>query len=169
LKQPSQRRQASTPGGRGPERLVDATPPIPAVHPPSASAAWALLYVGIAPKRPSSTGVDRTIATRISKDHRGGNIGGSTFRQSLAALLLAPLGLVAKSGHGRARLVDEKPLSTWIDTNCALTTATTAKPWTIEDTVIRELRAPLNLRPGYHPYRFVVHEARASLRRDCGL
>ena len=31
-----------------PERLVDAAPPIPAVHPPGASDDWALLYVGIA-------------------------------------------------------------------------------------------------------------------------
>ena len=51
-----------------PERLVDATPPIPPVHPPGASDDWALLYVGIAPKRPSKTGVDRTIAARVSKD-----------------------------------------------------------------------------------------------------
>lgn len=152
-----------------PERLVDATPPIPIVHPPGTADDWALLYVGIAPKRPSKTGVDRTIAARIAKDHRGGNIGGSTFRQSLAALVREHVRLVAKSGHGRARLVDEKPLSVWIDTNCALTTALTVKPWSIEDAVIRELYAPLNLRPGYHPFRFRVHEARAALRRDCGL
>jgi hypothetical protein len=152
-----------------PERLVDSTPRIPAVHPPRGPGDWVLLYVGIAPKRPSRTGGDRTIAARVSKDHRGGNIGGSTFRQSLAALLREHLGLVAKSGHDRPRLIDEKPLSAWIDKHCALTTAITDKPWSIEDEVIRELRAPLNLRPGYHPFRLLVQEARAALRRDCGL
>jgi hypothetical protein len=88
-----------------PERLADSQPPIPAVYPSEASDDWALLYVGIAPKRPSRAGADRTIAARISKDHRGGNIGGSTFRQSLAALLRERLGLVTKSGHDRACLV----------------------------------------------------------------
>jgi hypothetical protein len=43
------------------------------------------------------------------------------------------------------------------------------QPWSIEDRVIHELRAPLNLRPGYHPFRVYVHEARRALRRDCGL
>ena len=151
-----------------PKHLVDAIPPIPSVHSLGADG-WALLYVGIAPKRPSRTGADRTVAARISKDHRTGNIGGSTFRQSLAALLREHLGLIAKPGHDRARLVDEKQLSAWIDTRCALTIASTVRPWDTEDDVIRELRAPLNLRPGYHPFRFLVEEARSALRRDCGL
>lgn len=150
-----------------PANLTDADPPIPAVYPPGSSPEWSLLYVGIAPKRPSQTGVDRTIAARISKDHRGGNIGGSTFRQSLASILRTSLALSPKHGHDRARLVDESPLSQWIDATCGLTTAATATPSRIEDDVVRTLGAPLNLRPGYHEFRFVVEEARRALRRDC--
>jgi hypothetical protein len=150
-----------------PANLTDADPPIPAVYPPGSLPGWSLLYVGIAPKHPSKTGVDRTIAARISKDHRGGNIGGSTFRQSLASILRTSLALSPKRGHERARLVDEAPLSRWIDATCALTTAVTATPSRVEDDVIRTLGAPLNLRPGYHEFRFVVEEARRALRRDC--
>jgi hypothetical protein len=149
------------------DRLSDATPPIPAVRPAGSRGGWALLYVGIAPKRPSRGGADRTLAERILKDHRSGNIGGSTFRQSLAALLRAQLALVPKVGHRRARVKDERPLSAWIDSNCALTTAVTAKPWLAEDEVIRALHPPLNLRPGYHEFRAHVEEARRLLRDDC--
>jgi hypothetical protein len=152
-----------------PERLIDSTPEIPAVQPAGGPADWALLYVGIAPKRPSRTGVDRTIAARISKDHRGGTIGGSTLRQSLAALLRDSLGLSPRLGRDRPRLLDEQPLSQWIVENCALTTAVRAEPWTIEEEVIRLTAAPLNLVPGYHDFRHVVREARERLRRDCGV
>ena len=43
-----------------------------------------LLYVGIAPRRPSSR---QTLRTRIVGNHLRGNVGASTFRLSLAALL----------------------------------------------------------------------------------
>lgn len=43
-----------------------------------------LLYVGIAPKDARSKA---TLRSRIRGQHLGGNIGSSTFRQSLAALL----------------------------------------------------------------------------------
>src|SRR5207253_9267471 len=59
------------------------------------------------------------------------------FRQSLAAILRQSLALSPRAGRDRARLVDERPLSQWIEENCALTTAVVAKPWTIEDEVIR--------------------------------
>jgi hypothetical protein len=42
------------------------------------------LYVGVAPKRPSSRA---TLRSRIRGQYLAGNIGSSTFRQSLAALL----------------------------------------------------------------------------------
>jgi hypothetical protein len=152
-----------------PERLLDATPPIPRVHRAGARSDWALLYVGIAPKRPSRTGLDRTIATRVSKDHRNGNIGGSTYRQSHASHLVKELDLESRGGHDRPRLLDERPLSQWIDEYCALTTAVRAEPWAIEDEVIRLTVAPFNLVPGYHAYRHVVRDARERLRRDCGV
>lgn len=153
-----------------PACLSEAVPAIPLVCPSGSPAGWALLYVGIAPRGTRSrAAVERTIAARISKDHRSGNIGGSTFRQSLASLLRGSLALLPKQGHDRARLVTEAPLSLWISAHCALTTAVTATPSRIEDEVIRTLCAPLNLRPGYHEFRFAVEQARRALRHNCGL
>ncbi len=74
------------------DRLADATPAIPSVEPPSAGNLVAPLRRHRAEAQ-SPTGVDRTIAARISKDHRGGNIGGSTVRQSLAAVMRDSLAL----------------------------------------------------------------------------
>src|SRR4051794_5059599 len=48
-----------------------------------------LLYVGVAPKGAQSTA---TLRSRIHGQHLRGNIGSSTFRQSLAALLLEEQG-----------------------------------------------------------------------------
>src|SRR4051812_13283537 len=69
-------------------RLRDAEPAIPLRRPDGADSPWSLLYVGIAPKGQTSK---RTVATRLQKDHRNGNVGGSTFRQSMASLLLRHL------------------------------------------------------------------------------
>jgi hypothetical protein len=149
----------------GTDYLADARPPFPEVRLPSAGSQWSLLYVGIGPKRPGK----RTLSDRLRKDHRSGSIGSSTFRQSLAALLVDKLELRAKSGHDRSRLVDEMPLSEWIYGHCGVSAVAVARPWDYEDEVIRHLNPPLNLKPGFHPYRHDVDRAREELRRACGL
>ncbi len=149
----------------GTDHLADASPPFPEVRTASAGPGWSLLYVGIGPKRPGK----RTLSDRVRKDHRGRSIGSSTFRQSLAALLIDKLELRAKPGHDRSRLLDETPLSEWIDAHCGVSAVAVARPWDYEDEVIRRLNPPLNLRPGFHPYRHDVDRARKKLRRACGL
>ena len=151
-----------------PTRLSDASPLIPPVH-PTASCKWALLYVGIAPKRPSSDGPDRTLADRVQGDHRNGSIGNSTFRQSLAALLIGLLDLRPKRGYDRSRIENETALSDWIEEHCRVTMAECPTPWTVEDEVIRLMRPPLNLKPGYHEFRRQVGKARKTLRELCGV
>lgn len=79
------------------DHLGDALPPLPGVRPEGAARPWSLLYVGIGPKRPGS----QTLRDRLRKDHRGSSIGSSTFRQSLAALLMDYLKLTPKRGHDR--------------------------------------------------------------------
>lgn len=148
--------------------LSDASPPIPPVR-PAASHNWALLYVGIAPRGASPKGRDRTVAERIQGDHRNGNIRKSTLRQSLAALLIGHLDLRPKRGHDRARIENETALSDWIEEHCRVTIAECPTPWTVEDEVIRLMRPPLNLRPGYHEFRFHVSTARRALRQLCGV
>lgn len=71
-------------------QLGTASPAIPYEARSPISSDWSLLYVGISPDKPSS---NRNIAIRFSKDHSGGNIGGSTFRKSLAALMMGGLRL----------------------------------------------------------------------------
>jgi hypothetical protein len=144
--------------------LRDAEPAIPPVRPAGVRKSWALLYVGIAPR--DSTG-KRTLIDRLNRDHHGGNIGGSTLRLSLASLLRNRLSLTPKLGHDRARIVEEEDLTRWIDTNLGLTLAPVPEPWDLEVTVIRSMNPPLNLVPGFHPFRHVVRAARDQLRAAC--
>jgi hypothetical protein len=127
---------------------------------------WSLLYVGISPSRAGSS---RTVAARFAKDHVGGNIGGSTFRQSLAALLMSHLGLEPRTGSDRSRLVTEGPLSDWIDAACGLTFAEAQNPWQAERAVIQALNPPLNIDMGTHSFRADVSRCRAELKRACFL
>lgn len=166
-------RDASAPGLCGmyawwaaASHLKDAQPPIPLVRAGVEDGAWSLLYVGIGPKRAESK---RSLADRLRKDHRGKSIGSSTFRQSIAALLLEHLGLEPKSGYDRSRLMDESPLTDWIDGFCGLSVVSIQRPWEYEEAVIRDLNPPLNLRPGFHPFRHEVSRRRGELRRKCGL
>jgi hypothetical protein len=54
-----------------------------------------LLYVGIAPRKPSAAGSvsQSTLRKRITRNHLGNRIGSSTLRRSLAALLRKDLSL----------------------------------------------------------------------------
>jgi hypothetical protein len=145
----------------------DAVPEIPAVLPKGVFVSQRLLYIGICPSR-ASLKSKRNLCDRLGRDHRGGNIGASTFRFSLAALLQKKLELQPKAGHGRARIIDELPLKNWIEQCCKCTIAQHIEPWTIEESVIRELNPPLNLSPGFHPFRAYVSDARRALEHACG-
>jgi GIY-YIG catalytic domain len=59
-------------------------------HPHPAKPELGLLYIGISPKRPSSSGL---IRSRVVNQHVKGNTSSSTFRFVLASLLLDELGL----------------------------------------------------------------------------
>ncbi len=90
------------------ERRADAQPQIPSEPRPPVDDEWSLLYVGIFAEQHLSR---RTVAVRFNRDHSGGMIGNSTFRQSLASLLIGNLGPQPLSGYDRSRLLDEGPLS----------------------------------------------------------
>jgi hypothetical protein len=146
--------------------LSKATPAIPFEHRDPTNRQWSLLYVGISPNGPRSA---RNIAIRFAKDHTSGNIGGSTFRQSLAALTMEGLALQPRRGSDRSRLISEAPLSRWIEDFCGVTFAPVERPWEIEAEVIRLLNPPLNIDNGTHPFRLEVKACRAALRQACGL
>lgn len=149
------------------ECLIQAVPPIPWEHRPPVSARWSLLYVGISPSGPNTS---RNIAIRFTKDHTGGNIGSSTFRQSVASLYLQALELQPRIGSDRTRLISETRLSQWIEASCGVTFAAADRPWDKEAEIISLLNPPLNLdHKGTHTFRFEVRARRAALARACKL
>ncbi|NJC05757.1 hypothetical protein GGQ97_001550 [Sphingomonas kaistensis] len=148
------------------QHLEDTSVPLPYEQRPPTPAEWSLLYVGISPSGPAST---LDVSSRVARNHVGGNIGSSTFRQTLAVLLVAKLRLQPRTGSDRARLTDEKPPSDWLKQSCGLTYALVADPWLLEPAVISELAPPLNISHGCHPYAQVAKRTRMELRRACGL
>ena len=123
-----------------------------------------LLYVGIAPSRSSSKA---TLRSRVCGQHLRGNIGSSTFRQSLAALLADAEGWSARRRGSRALLEDvhNRALSQWQRDNLRLAWAEHASPWEIEHGVIAALAPPLNLAGNKsHPLRIRLSNARKALR-----
>lgn len=148
------------------DRLAAAVPAFPYEARAPASSDWSLLYVGISPNSPFSS---RNIAIRFARDHTGGTIRNSTFRQSIASLTMGSLMLQPLRGRDRSRLVSELPLSRWIEASCGVTFAAAPRPWELELEIIRLLNPPLNIAKGTHPFRLEVSVCRAALRQACGL
>jgi hypothetical protein len=123
-----------------------------------------LLYVGIAPVRPTST---QSIRTRVIGNHLRGNTGSSTFRFSLAALLAVELDLHPIKRHSKVvlPLEENRALSEWQRRHLSLTFAPYPEPWTIEHAVIVQLKPPLNLAGNHgHPNHGGLTRARARFR-----
>lgn len=127
-----------------------------------------LLYVGISPVRESSR---QTVRSRVIGNHLNGNVGSSTFRFVLAALLLDPLELhpylrgtkVALSAPENARL------SAWQREHLLLTWCARDRPWEIESEAIALLTPPLNSAGNAsHAFYPAVRAARAEFRRRAG-
>jgi hypothetical protein len=123
-----------------------------------------LLYVGIAPKGLESKA---TLRSRIRGQHLGGNIGSSTFRQSLAALLAEDRGWTARKAGSRAQLAreDNRALSAWQRDHLRCAWVEHPRPWEVEGDVIALMQAPLNLADNAsHEMHGRLKALRASLR-----
>lgn len=133
--------------------------------PHAADETLSLLYVGISPARASSR---QTVRSRVIGNHLNGNIGSSTFRFVLAALLIDALELRPYLRGAKVALdaSDNARLSAWQREHLLLTWCVRERPWEIEGTVIMQLGPPLNS-AGNAMHRFYGHvrEARAELRR----
>lgn len=81
-----------------------------------------LLYVGQAGASSSVAHAPSasTLGSRIGRDHLRGKIRGSTLRRTLAAILLAPLGLVL-AGPRRLEAASEAGLSAWMQQHLSIT------------------------------------------------
>jgi hypothetical protein len=135
-------------------------------HPhPLADVDLGLLYVGIAPKFATSK---QTLRSRVLKNHLGGNTGSSTFRFSLASLLLdaeqfAPTVTATKYTLTRD---DNRRLSAWQRAHLFLTWCEQPRPWEVEADVIAAMQPPLNLAENHaHPFYDTLHEARCRFRQ----
>lgn len=144
------------------EGAIGGLPPKP--H-PRAELGLILLYVGIAPNGPKSSA---TIRSRVMNNHLSGNTGSSTFRFTLAALLLEDLGLhpVKTTKKFVLPAKENRLLTTWQEEHLRLTWSVTSHPWLREDEVIALMEPPLNLAANAkHPYYSTLKQARAAFRR----
>lgn len=123
-----------------------------------------LIYAGQAGAGSSTA----TLRSRVRGNHLGGTITGSTFRMTLASVLVGPLGLV--DGGGRALEGDgEARLSAWMRTHLSIAVAPVADRLLVarlEPAVLARLDPPLNLQG--MPSSPVREALRARRRRPLG-
>lgn len=109
----------------------------------------ALIYVGQTgatsrhARKPSSA----TLVDRVRNGHIGGNIKSSTFRETISAVLLVPLGLTLVQPRKLARNDNER-VSEWIRDHLRVNIVAFGDRDALADverTVLRELDPPLNL------------------------
>ena len=133
-------------------------------RPHSTDESLLLLYVGISPARASS---HQTLRSRLIGNHINGNIGSSTFRFSLAAVLREDLALLPRRTPTKITLVeaDDACLRRWQFANLRLTWCERERPWEIEHSVIHIMKPPLNLAGNRgHPFYSTLKASRAALR-----
>ena len=130
---------------------------------------YRLLYVGIAPRRPSRAGStsNSTLRQRLAGNHLGGSLSSSTVRRTLAALLQDELGLqVGRRASGKLVMPkdNERKLTDWMADHAALSLMASSAPWQIEDALLRsDLRLPLNLAGSSHAFRPTLSSLRSKL------
>jgi hypothetical protein len=138
-------------------------PDVPACPHPT-KAGLHLFYIGIAPSRATSSA---TIRSRVVGNHIRGNTGASTFRLTLASLLLESEGYERVRTSDRVILTakDNRRLTEWQEENLRLMWAEHPEPWTIEHEVIAALKPPLNLAGNMaHPFARTVSDARKRFK-----
>lgn len=129
-----------------------------------------LLYVGIAPRKPSAAGSasKSTLRHRISRNHLGNRIGSSTLRRSLASLLREELSL-AISRPGRKAMMSrehENLLTEWMIAHASVSILPHDCAWDIEEQLVA-LGAPLfplNMRGANHEFVSTLRALRNGIR-----
>lgn len=140
-----------------------AIPRVP-VKPHPENPSLGLLYVGIAPRGASSS---QTVRRRVVDNHLNGNTGSSTFRFTLAAILLEELDLHPEKRKLKFVLPkpDNRRLSDWQRTHLSLTWCESDEPWMLENEVILAMQPSLNLASNSeHPFYATLKKARTAFR-----
>lgn len=105
-----------------------------------------LLYVGIAPRKPSATGRESASHLRARlTTHATNDASRSTLRLSLGVLLADELKLILGMHRGRANWgpEGELELTRWMNEHARISWVVNEAPWVIEDELLA--RAPLAL------------------------
>ena len=116
-----------------------------------------LLYVGIAPKKPTNTGKksNKNLFDRL-RFHYGGNAEGSTLRLTLGCLLRDKINICLERQEGGKSLTfrdGEQILSHWMCENAFVTWVVRDDPWGVEEELIHQISLPLNLQGNdAHPF-----------------
>jgi hypothetical protein len=127
-----------------------------------------LLYVGIAPRKPSAAGSvsDSTLRNRLL-NHCRGPLASSTLRRTLAVLLIGELDLsISRTKAGKLNMSPEHEtrLTNWMDENARVVWLTNPTPWELEDHLIQgAVRLPLNIRGSSDPFAKVLSNARSQV------
>jgi len=113
-----------------------------------------LIYAGQAGAASTRTGKvgSATLLSRINGNHLRGNVGSSTFRKTLTAVLLEPLGL-RLAGPSKLSAASNELLSEWMRAHLAVAVVSCPERVTLaalEHDVLAELDPPLNLQGMNH-------------------
>ncbi|MGY4712760.1 nucleoside triphosphate pyrophosphohydrolase [Mycolicibacterium sp. CBM1] len=115
-----------------------------------------LLYTGISPSRPPSSGKppsSQSLYHRI-RYHYTGNAAGSTLRKTLGVLLGDELGIELRRVGSGTRLTfgpaGEAALSAWMSANAIVSWVVQQEPWLLEEELIANLDVPLNIHGNAH-------------------
>jgi len=126
---------------------------------------YALLYIGIAPKRAQVNGKrNSTLNERIKNQHTNGNAEGSTLRFSLGCLLEDKLGIKLCRVEPM-KFDDEEKLTHWMNENALVVWTLDEKPWLKEVDFIKKASPPLNIQHNrHHPFCPSLIRIRAEAR-----
>jgi hypothetical protein len=127
---------------------------------------FVLLYVGIAPVRPSASRRPsrQTLRHRL-RYHFRGNAEGSTLRLSLGRLLSPSLGIeLRRVGSGRRMTfgAGEKTLDDWLGRSARVAWIICDEPWKTEEHLIHTVSLPLDLDQNRH---HLFHSRLSEIRR----
>ena len=130
-----------------------------------------LLYVGIAPRKPSRGGGKqsrRTLQDRLAL-HVNRNADMSTFRLSLGCLLSEQLDIqLRRVGKGNTMTFadGERKLSDWIAQNACVVWTVVSENWLVEEALIQSLSLPLNIKGNsQHPFCKTLKLMRRKAKR----
>jgi GIY-YIG catalytic domain-containing protein len=131
--------------------------------PPHPSEPCSLLYVGIAPNTAAS---GSNLRKRL-RQHTGANIGSSTFRLGLAALLYESEGWSPVwTDRPVLTIEDRAALGAWQLEHLRVQWYEVEEPWMREAEVIERMRPPMNREHNErHPFYTSMGVARNNLRR----